>query len=246
MNQKDSKKILVIMTILLLAVFLSVAQFSRQPNIGYSDSAAILAVVAAVAIGIERVLEAGWTIIGLTSNAWWPFNMIGNQANQLLKLANNQLDPIYVEVDKAIDQLEAVDMDKARKELQAIKSQIDTLMHAAPSSQQVNLVSVRALQALEYLDRKYPGVIRQIDIAQQTLYGVADFVATFKENPAKRLVSIFAGAMIGIAIAGLVGLDLFQAILGNPDAVPSSSTLFPFLGVAVTGLIMGLGSSPNS
>jgi|GEM_PF-1745539 len=246
MDPKDSKKFLAVLTFLLLAVFLAAAQFSHQPNLGFADSAAILALITAVAVGIERVLEAGWTVIGLTRNAWWPFNVIGAQSEQLLKLANDQLSPIYSQVDSAIDRLEGVDVDKARKELQAIKEQIEALMQAAPSGQQVNLVSARALQALEYLDRKYPGVIQHIDIAQQTLYGAADFVATFKENPAKRLVSIYAGAMIGIAIAGLVGLDLFQAILGDPEAAAAPAAgLFPYLGVAVTGLIMGLGSSPT-
>jgi hypothetical protein len=52
-------------------------------------------------------------------------------------------------------------------------------------------------------------------------------------------------------IAGVVGMDVFQATL-SPEAVgaaqaagQSAARLFPYVGVAVTGLVIGFGSDPT-
>ena len=58
------------------------------------------------------------------------------------------------------------------------------------------------------------------------------------------LISLFAGAILGIVIAGFFSLDLFQAILQPNNTIPAWGRL-THPGVAVTGLINGLGSSPT-
>ena len=60
------------------------ANLSAEPNKALANSAAVLAVITAAAIGIERFIEGIWTIIGQLKDAWWPFNLMGSQVNGLV------------------------------------------------------------------------------------------------------------------------------------------------------------------
>jgi hypothetical protein len=68
------------------------------------------------------------------------------------------------------------------------------------------------------------------------------FLSTFSDNPGRRLISIAAGAFLGLLVAGAFGLDIFEAV--SNEAPPPTGALFA-LGVVCTGLVMGLGSSPT-
>src|SRR5207244_2208268 len=89
-------------------------------------------------------------------------------------------------------------------------------------------------------------------VAGVAVSGLTDFVATFKDNPGRRLYSVLLGVVIGVLVAAVFGLDLFAAIQSAPVAAGApavkSGSLFdplPSLGIAVTGLVMGLGSNPT-
>jgi len=71
-------------------------------------------------------------------------------------------------------------------------------------------------------------------------------VATFKDNPGRRLISICAGAILGLIAAWALGLDAFQAAYQAPpgDVVGGVPPQWQW-GIAVTGLLMGLGSTPT-
>jgi hypothetical protein len=80
-----------------------------------------------------------------------------------------------------------------------------------------------------------------------------DIVAAFKDNPAKKMISIILGSLIGLVVVGFVGLDLFAAA-GAPLPFAGISweiskghtiVLVPYIGVALTGLVLGLGSNPT-
>jgi hypothetical protein len=249
--QKGSVSLPLLLTVLLVIVFLLVAQYSSTPNEGFTDSVAVLAMITAVAIGIERVLEAGWTIIELTHNTWWPFNLVGDEIEKLLGKLDEQLKPVYNQATEAINEMVALaklsqaEATTAEREIQDIKDRIMKLKALAPSNQQINLIAASAFQGISYLERKYPSFITAANSATQAATGLADFVATFKDNPGKRLISIYVGAMLGLIIAGLVGLDVFQAVAGDISVTTEGSRLFPFIGVALTGLLMGLGSNPT-
>jgi hypothetical protein len=120
-----------------------------------------------------------------------------------------------------------------------------------------------------------------VDLSGTAIQGATDFLATFKDNPGRRLLSIYAGCVLGLVVAGLLGLDVFRAVLdepaggataqvaryasapGRPEAAaadehhgigdwPGSAwdwlreaTDFEHIGVALTGLVIGLGSNPT-
>ncbi len=83
--------------------------------------------------------------------------------------------------------------------------------------------------------------------ANKALASVNEFVQTFEDNPARRLMSLYAGAMLGLLAAGILGLDAIQAVFGG---VPSGQlakyayALLPGIGAAATGLAMGAGATP--
>ena len=294
--------------LIFFGLFLGVAHFSKAPKVGSANAATILALITAAAVGIERALEMGWTIVGQMKNSWWPMNAIGKQINKLVDDLDNKLDVPFKEVEQVIAKLKAgndtaeavairlgVTLDKAKELVKeadelALKWGVTTINEAirlaenaqseftlarnqlldqrgrATSSQQVNLLAASAWQSVQYLDALLPNVLKKIEATEQAIVGVSDFVATFKDNPGRRLLSIYLGAIIGMVVAGMVGLDVFQAVaadtssggtvaakivlagattVAQPEQGSFLAKLFPYLGVAATGLLMGLGSSPT-
>jgi hypothetical protein len=239
--------------ILFLIAFGLVAQFAPMPNQGFASNTAVLSIITASAIAIERVLEAFWTIIGMTKGAWWPLNIMSKQVNECIDQLDQTLQPVYEKAQAAIEkvaeanQWTRVQVGAARKEIDGIENRITELKKLSPDNQRVDLITTTAFQNVSYLTAKYkdyyPEIMQAGTVATQAITGVTDFVASFKDNPGRRLISIYVGAVLGLIIAGLIGLDIFQATL---ETIPTSNNfVLPHLGVALTGLIMGLGSSPT-
>jgi hypothetical protein len=86
-----------------------------------------------------------------------------------------------------------------------------------------------------------------------------DVISTFSDNPARRVLSLVIGATLGMLVAGFFGLNLFLAIVQEPDEArqvgdPSTAEctldnptacLTGRAGIVVTGVILGLGSNPT-
>lgn len=94
--------------------------------------------------------------------------------------------------------------------------------------------------ALAYIERHEPAAAMAAATvpAATVLSGIGDVIASVSDNPGKRLLSLQLGALIGLFVAVLIPLDLFTAVL-HPSERAS------VLGVVVTGIVMGLGSSPT-
>ena len=233
-----------------LAFFGSVAQFSNPLISGVTSSAAALTVITAAAVGIERVLEAFWTYMGLTRGSWWPLGPVSEQLDGLISGLDNSFEPFYREAQSKMQNLRRASewgqdkVDAAAKDLEEIKKHVDQLRKLPIDSQRVQLIADSASRSVEYFSRKYPEIKEAADLASFGIEGVTNFVETFKDNPGRRLISLFAGAIAGLVIAGSVGLDVFQAVLQTSSSAQESAIL-PHLGVAITGLIMGLGANPT-
>lgn len=238
------------LTVLLLIIFGITSQFSPAPNKGFSSSAAVLSLIAATAVAIERVIEAIWTVVGMTKGAWYPMNLLGQQMEGLLEDLNEKLIPFYQDTNKAIERMKQTSewsdeqIAAAKGEVVKLTNQIRRLKELAPDSQRANLIAASAFQGISYFEKKYPELENTALVANQAVTGVADFVATFKDNPARRLISIYFGAILGLMVAGFLGLDVFKAAMETSDSA-SAAKFFPYWGVALTGLLMGLGSNPT-
>ena len=72
-------------------------------------------------------------------------------------------------------------------------------------------------------------------------------IASFQDNPARRLAALVLGASIGVLVAAGVGLNLFAATLVGPDGSTSDlpRLVAGTFGVLLTGVVIGLGSAPT-
>lgn len=233
-----------------LAFFGSVAQFSNPLISGVTSSAAALTIITAGAVGIERVLEAFWTYMGLTQGSWWPLGPVREQLDGLISGLDNSFEPFYREAQSKMQNLRRASewgqdrVDAAAKDLEEIKKHVDQLRKLPIDSQRVQLIADSASRSVEYFSRKYPEIKEAADLASFGIEGVTNFVETFKDNPGRRLISLFAGAIAGLVIAGSIGLDMFQAVL-QTSSTAQAPVMFPHVEVAITGLIMGLGANPT-
>lgn len=233
-----------------LTVFGLVAQFSSPLISGVTSSAATLTIIMAGAVGIERALETFWTYMGLIRGSWWPLGPVREQLEGLISSLDNSFEPFYEEAQLKIQQLQQATkwgrekISAAAKDLDEIKRHVDQIKKLPIDSQRVQLITASASRSIEYFSTKYPEIQEAATLATFGIQGVTDFVETFKDNPGRRLISLFAGAIAGLIIAGVLGLDLFQAVLQSNSATQESGML-PHVRVAITGLLMGLGANPT-
>lgn len=255
MTPKQTARWAIGLSAVLLFIFCVVALAGVEANQA-KDSTAVLAIITATAIGIERVLEVVWTLVGTARGSWWPLNLVSTQINELVSSLDATVQPFYQKAHTAMLQVAAAEnwtnrqIQAAEKELVEFKQRLDSLKGLAPDSQRIQSLTTAATQSVGYLQLKYPALSTDAEIAGQAVAGVTNLIATFKDNPGRRLISIYVGSCLGMIVSGLVGLDIFQAVLGTPGVSESSLLagiwrLFPHLGVALTGVVMGLGSSPT-
>jgi hypothetical protein len=132
----------------------------------------------------------------------------------------------------ADDQLAA-----ANKEIQDFRASIDQLKTMAPGSQLALSVASAATQLVSQFQQKYKTLDTVATFANQAISGFANFIVTPPDNLGRRFISLFVGLYVGLVVAGVLGLDLLQSIF--------TTSLAFHLGIVLTGLVMGLGSSPT-
>src|SRR5439155_26935375 len=93
-----------------------------------------------------------------------------------------------------------------------------------------------------------PAVREAFNDATIVATGAVDLLAGFKDNPAKKMMSLAIGMGLGLLVAGFLRLDLFAAagapLASGSKILGSDVAVLPFMGAAVTRLVLGLGSSP--
>jgi hypothetical protein len=251
--------------IVVLLIAMGVVAWFVPPH-DVKDAAATLAIITATAVGIERILETFWAFMGQIQHSWWPLNVVGTQVEKMLSDLNNTLNPFYAEAKQAID--DAVTAGKfAREKVAAAKQNIDGLQQQLqdyakalesmkPDNQKLQLFTALAAQGVADFQKTYPDIAYVTVRADQAINAMSAFATTFKDNPARRFISIIAGGFLGVAVAGLLGLDLFKAAGGTEISFDIPLDIQNVLGiqidhrtlnfgVALTGLVMGLGSNPT-
>jgi hypothetical protein len=238
-------------TLLLIAACIVVAAVTQTPNPGFKDAAATLAFISATAVAIERIIEGMWTFLGGILGGYWPLTAINKQVNNMVADLETALKPFHMKTELRLNELKELKIDvrlhDAENEIDRMKARFDDLTRLAPSNQRVQLLAAAASQNVAYLSKKYKEVRPELEQATATanaaINGLQDFLATFKDNPGRRLISLYIGAILGLVVAGLYGLDVFQAVLETP-AQEITGTLLD-VRVIITGLVIGLGSNPT-
>jgi len=244
---------------LLVIVFFEAMILSPEPNASFADSAAALALITGAAVAIERILETGWTLVGQRLGKTWPRGT-GPVWTAYVDVLNDSLTPYLRSAEKIVDDLEKAgapipgNLDALTAELVKLKARLASadaltrdLAGQAPEGSRVAQLAVLATDISASLSRAATignatvnTVIKpSYDLTIQALDDVKGFLGTFGDNPGRRLISLGLGAVCGMTFAGALGLDLFQAILKTP---PTPGLHW---GIAATGLVIGLGSSPT-
>lgn len=243
MTKQQTQQFLIGATIVLVVGIVLTALFSSTSTSGLRDAAAALTIIAAVSVGIERVLEGFWTYIGLTINSWWPLNVISQEINTMASNLDQLLAPFYQQLTKAVEDAKNAEqwsqqqLDAANQEITDIQNLIDRLKHLAPGSQQATAIANVVSQQVSNFKQKYKTLDNEAAIANLAISDFATFIVTPTDNLGRRFISLFLGMYLGLVVAGVLGLDLLQSIF--------TTSLAFHLGIVFTGLVMGLGSSPT-
>lgn len=231
-------------------------------NAGFTEGASALAFVTLVAVAIERLLEMWWAIVGGSGQlgGWWPLNQVTTAMADAEKEANKLLTPIVADIQSALtaqraalaaagESTEEIDLklkllDEERGKL---KAQLATAKKLAPGSARMALVTKVVADGSKVADdvvavagKATTELQKAIAAAKQGTDLATTIVGAFSDNPARRMMSILLGASLGLLVAGFLGLNLFAPILEGESSIVSG-----VVGILLTGIVMGLGSSPT-
>lgn len=227
--------------LVLLAGGMAVAGLVGSPS-GAANATATFTLVAATAVGIERTLEGFWVVAGQLASSWWPLSIPAQRLDQFVSSLDQQVKPVADRARTIITAAEA-DPSRASDALKSARVQLDALEKflgqvsvASPPSQSQAAAVIAAINGLSAWDAR---LIQGADVAKTAIADLSTFADSFSDNPARKLISLYAGALIGTAIAAFAHLDLFQA-----SGILNDQAGHYFWGVAVTGVVMGLGSNP--
>jgi hypothetical protein len=254
MKRQDVGVVILVGFLVLAVEFLVVASLATPNDVDPSNAAAAIAMITAAAVGIERIIELFWTAVGLIKDSWWPFGQFRKQLDTLVSGLDEVLKKFFDHAEARAEALQDAAGGKANAEhvvsqikrvrarTEALRRDLDVL---ASDKQQFQLLAASAVDAVSYTERLLPEAQRDAAITLQAITGMTDFIDTFKDNPGRRLISIFIGSGIGLLVAWLLGLDVFRAVLAAPTVGIQREALFPALGVAITGMVIGLGANPT-
>jgi hypothetical protein len=233
-----------VLAILIVAVIgLCIVAIIRKPDSSTSitNATVVIAIAGAVAVGIERLIEAIWTLVSLTPNDQWPLNLA------TFKDKRNELETFFTNINSHINDLKkdtAIFNDFTTKcgsavtDFQSSMASIKATDVSDPNFQQFSAKALQAVYALQSYDNEFSNLSNGFNSALDAL---STFVDTFQDNPGRKLISILLGMALGLVVAIFTGLNLFQALLA--PATPATNVLY--WGVALTGITLGLGSSPT-
>jgi hypothetical protein len=254
--------------VFVVSAILALVIAPAKPNVGFSDSAAVLAFVSLVAVAIERIIEGLFVVLAGPLGEWWPFSLAKNEFDRFETQTNDLLGPIVNQTISELDGAKAVGS-KSQAEIDAIDSQIEMLRadqtrlsqryaevtaKLAPGSSRlarVGEINTEITKQLTAVHTQFSASIGQartlLSAATETADRATLILSSFKDNPARRLASLALGTSLGMLVAGAVGLNLFLATLvtaeGSTSALPAMVS--GSLGIVMTGIILGLGSAPT-
>lgn len=250
---------------LLLAVSFTVALlvlwcYPTSASITFKDAAAAATFTTGAAIVIERLIETGWVLVSTTElGSYWPMSGIAAYAGAMVNGLSAAFKPFVDEADNVLKMANGAVTD-ATKAAASIKTDVANFeteiqnlqKQGRPGTQQSLLLSAATSQRVQYLQAKYKSVIATVtnaaEVAGTTVNGLQNFVATFKDNPGRRIISLCLGGIMGIATTSVLGLDLFQALANDPHLTPPAGSHLDFfraLHIVFTGLVIGLGAGPT-
>ena len=250
-NLDQTWKVLVVGAVVLVVLFALATRFGKPADVagsaaGIGAAAGVLALASLMAVAVERLLEIGWTVVDqVAKNPAYPFQSLAcilqGVASQLGQETKAALAQAAGETRKLKDAEAPVPQELAdlNAELAKLQSAVQGILAGDPSAG-ASLSKLR-----DGLNSLAPGLQNTetkaaVGAAVAGITDVNQFVTSLANdpNPGRRLMSLFIGAYLGLAAAWVLGLDVIHAALGVND----KSAIH--LGLAATGVVIGLGSVP--
>jgi hypothetical protein len=224
-------------------------------------AAGVLAISTSLAVGIERVLEGFWTLMDQWSTRpSWPFASEAKQLEDFANQFNAYLAPSLESARSLLATLQQVapsEYKRLKGDVETLKAAVDAVASAQdPGTLPAALAAAQASLRSLTIQIQNPAVRQQVQLASAGVLAIAQLADSLATNPGRKILSLFAGALLGLLAAAVLGLDLIHAALGVPgpatlglrdglsgwwNAGPSA---WPWAMVA-TGLVIGLGSNPT-
>ena len=240
----------------------------KEVNTGFKDSTSVLAFISLTAVAIERCIEGFFSLLSGQLGEWWPLKTVRDEFDSFEMQTNEVLNPI---VTATIDALKAAqgEAGKTAAQIAELQGQIDKVdteanrlrtqykavtTKLAPGSDRLARVSDINAAMTAVLDDVHKSSAKYTTKARDLLQTSSDIandasliISSFSDNPARRAASLVLGASLGMLVAGAVGLNLFVATLAGPNgSSPDLPTVLAgWLGVVLTGVVIGLGSGPT-
>ena len=222
-----------------------------EPAKAGTQAVATITFITGAAVGIERVIEGFWNLLGSRIGVYWPMTSISRQVHgletELMEAVVPFQDKLKAALQKAAGDDETLQarLTTGAADISKMQQRLGEIRAHAPSNQRMQLLAASASQSVNFLATKYqeylPELRNGVALADTAIGGMQDFLATFKDNPGRRLLSLYLGMLLGLLLAGLFGLDVFAATGGATDGLPATAGLR----IVATGLLIGLGSNPT-
>jgi hypothetical protein len=244
-----------------VVIGIALAGFVRPANDTAVNSALVLALITGTAVAIERLLEAFWNFEDSTKGAWWPFNVVHDEIERRVQDFYEVVQPYLNRLagaQKLLNEAHTNDLtwkptlDAAAADVAALPGQLTSLADNVKklnlgNDQKLTYLLARTSDSIKAILAAHPDLHeklgKDVDLAKEMTDDVYAFTSSFKDNPARRIMSIVVGCIAGFVVAVALRLDMFAA-LGIQQVTVSPLAAWG-LGVPLTGLIMGLGSNPT-
>ncbi len=189
-------------------------------------------------------METIWTVVGSTAGTWWPLKPIGERLKRFVSNMDDALDPFFEEAEIATA-LAVESGERTQEQIQAaerwlgdFRQHADELKKLVPGDSQAALeIANKISRSIVRIEKIHPDLRDAASNANKAIASVNNFVLTFDDNPGRRLLSVYVGAMLGLIFAAALNLDVIQSTLGTD--------LKYGFGIVATGILMGLGSTPT-
>jgi hypothetical protein len=237
------------------------------PNTGFKDAASVLALISLAAVAIERSIEGVFSALASRLGEWWPLRIVRDEFDAFQASTNAVLGPVttdtlaaltaaraaLAEGDPLLDEYDATVARVVAEHDRLAGQLLDVTHKLAPGSArlarlgEINSEMTATLARAQALSATATAEARNaLLITRQASERASMIISSFADNPARRVASIVMGASIGMVVAGAMGVNLFAATLNPPDgSAELAGLLAGKVGVLLTGIVIGLGSSPT-
>jgi len=241
----------ILFLVIVVVLFLVNLNFSKSiNNIAAVGAATVLSIIGAIAVVIERIIEGFWSFMDVLKKYQWPLSndLFSTRTSNI----NNKLTEIVKSAEDGIETLKNGDATAQAKipvlnsALQELKKNYSSLTASGGGIRNPGFenFTTATMNSIGVIQKNLPEIENASKDLGTVLADSLEFIDTFKDNPGRRLFSILLGMCLGLIITLITGLDVFQATLGTQGTNLFSWTTLK-LGIALTGIVMGLGSSPT-